>query len=145
MEILVSNLQDKIKLSRKWVKDIASRILKKAGADGELSIVLVDNRYIRRLNRKYRHKDRVTDVLSFPLVKRGQATFSKKAGYKKRGRSYFSDTSSLLGDVVISVERARAQAKEYGHSLNEEIFILIRHGILHLLGYTHRQMENIPV
>ena len=126
--IVVSNYQKKIKISRKWVSQVAATILGKMKAAGELSIVLADNKYIRRLNRIYRHKDHATDVLSFP---------------QKRGRFYFSSIiPCLLGDVVISVERAKSQAKEYGYSFKDEMAMLIEHGILHLLGLTHKEMKK---
>ena len=85
----------------------------------ELSVALVGDREIEKLNRKYRHKSKPTDVLSFP------------AGDTLAGRH------RLLGDVVISVDRAEEQAKSGGWTLNEEIDRLLIHGILHLLGYDH--------
>ena len=84
----------------------------------------MDNKDIKKLNHKYRHKNRATDVLSFSQEKE-----------EKVACPLF-----LLGDVVISVERAKSQAREYGHTFKDEMRILIRHGILHLLGYTHKQM-----
>ena len=72
---------------------------------------------IHTLNRQYRHKDKPTDVLSFPLADEVQP--------------------SLLGDVVISIETAARQARRRRHSLREEVQILLIHGILHLLGYDH--------
>ena len=134
MEIIVSNYQKKIIVSKKWVREVAARILKRTGAGGELSIVLVDNKYIRRLNRKYRHKDCATDVLSFPQGKGDGSIFQQKIE-----PSPFL-TPPLLGDVVISVERAKSQAKKYGHSFKDEMAILIEHGILHLLGLSHKEM-----
>src|SRR5581483_8774412 len=83
----------------------------------ELSLALVPDREIHALNRQYRHKDKPTDVLSFPLADEVQP--------------------SLLGDVVISLETAARQARRRRHSLREEIQILLIHGILHLLGYDH--------
>jgi len=77
----------------------------------------VPDREIHALNRQYRHKDKPTDVLSFPLADEVQP--------------------SLLGDVVISLETAARQARRRRHSLREEIQILLIHGILHLLGYDH--------
>jgi probable rRNA maturation factor len=93
-------------------------------SDAELSLALVNNRQIRRLNARYRKKDRATDVLSFP------AEDLSAMGVR------------LLGDVVISVERARSQAKERGKTLEEELDTLLIHGILHLLGYDHERSER---
>ncbi len=88
----------------------------RAPARTEVCVVLVNDATIRRLNRRYRRTDRVTDVLAFPI---GIA--------EGRGR--------LLGDVVISVDRARAHARALGHALRSEMALLAVHGVLHLLDY----------
>lgn len=140
-EIEVLNIQDKIRISSRWVKETAQAVLDgikrrpgSAGAEEELNIVLVDNKYIRSLNRKYRHKDSATDVLSFQQEKPSRVTSCVSCADKR--------TTVLLGDVVISVERAASQAREYGHSFKDEIGALVAHGILHLLGYTHAEMKK---
>lgn len=93
---------------------IARMVAKLEGYDrGELSVALVDNQGIRQLNRNYRDLDQATDVLSFPM------------------------DEEVWGDVIISIERAKKQAEEYGHSLKREMCFLLTHGILHLLGYDH--------
>jgi len=84
----------------------------------ELSVVLVNNRAIRRLNRSWRGVDSITDVIAFPLDKETA----------KRGEP-------VLGDIVISVEQAKKQARQFGHSLTTELRILLTHGILHTLGW----------
>jgi probable rRNA maturation factor len=153
MEINVSNYQKKIRVEKKWIRGVAAGILKRMGADAELSIALTDNKRIRRLNRKYRRKDRATDVLSFPQI---SSCVMRLASCVKRRTTHnpctflpestagagAPRTTVLLGDVVISVERAKSQAREYGHTFREEMAILIEHGILHLLGLTHKQMEK---
>lgn len=98
--------------------------------DAEVSVSFVSNAEIRNLNKIYRQKDRVTDVLSFPLGVNGKYDISKETGY------------ALLGDVVISLETAMRQAEIYGHSLEREIGFLTVHSMLHLLGYDH---ENSPL
>lgn len=91
----------------------------------EVSISIVDNIMIRELNREYRNKDRKTDVLSFPLGENG--VYDKNL-----------DTGAyMLGDIVISLEQAAAQAEYYGHTLNREAGYLTVHSMLHLLGYDH--------
>jgi len=90
-------------------------------ADAELSIALVGNAEIRRLNARYRKKDYPTDVLSFPV----------------EDRLIVGDR--LLGDVIISVPKARAQAKERRRTLDEEMTTLLIHGVVHLLGYDHER------
>ncbi|KLU65986.1 MULTISPECIES: rRNA maturation RNase YbeY [Desulfosporosinus] len=93
--------------------------------EAEVSLILVDNQRIHELNRDYRGVDRPTDVLSFALQEETD----------EEPDSEFED--DMLGDIVISVERAREQATEYGHSLKREIVYLAVHGTLHLLGYDH--------
>jgi probable rRNA maturation factor len=92
----------------------------------ELSLALVGNREIQQLNRKYRHKPTPTDVLSFP---------ADDIDAPPAGRT-------LLGDVVISVPRAKEQAKAGGWGLDEELDRLLIHGILHLLGYDHERSKK---
>ena len=93
--------------------------------DCELSVTLTDDAHIHALNREYRGVDRPTDVLSFPMY-----SFTD-------GDEPPQDGNFTLGDIVVSVERAEAQAKEYGHSTRREIAFLTVHSILHLLGWDH--------
>lgn len=95
----------------------------------EISVSIVDNAEIREINRQFRKIDRATDVLSFPLL-----TF---AGEEMAERN--ENGEILLGDIIISLERAREQAEEYGHSLLREIAFLTAHSMLHLLGYDHME------
>lgn len=95
------------------------------GNDAEVSVTFVDNEKIHQLNAEYRNVDRETDVLSFPLGENGQYDTNMDTGAK------------LLGDIVISVEKAMEQAKMYNHSLQREIGFLTVHSMLHLLGYDH--------
>ena len=99
------------------------------GPEVEISVLLVDNETIRSLNRDYRNKDAATDVLSFPMEEAmdGEPEPAVIGG----------PTDRLLGDLVISVEMAVAQAAEYGHSVERELAFLSVHGLLHLLGYDH--------
>ena len=99
---------------RAWLSKIAP-----ASARGELCVALVSDARMRALNRQFRGKDKVTDVLSFPA----QAGSVSAAGF--------------LGDVVIASGVAKKQAKAAGHGLNIEIRVLALHGLLHLLGYDH--------
>jgi probable rRNA maturation factor len=107
--------------SRK-LKEVAQKVLEIVEhGQAELSIALVGNAEIRTLNAKFRKKDYPTDVLSFP------AGDELPTGVR------------LLGDVVISVEKAREQAKQRGRALNEEMVTLLIHGVVHLLGYDHER------
>ena len=107
--------------SRK-LKKVAQKVLEIVEhGQAELSIALVGNAKMRTLNAKFRKKDYPTDVLSFP------AGDELPTGVR------------LLGDVVISVEKAREQAKQRGRTLNEEMVTLLIHGVVHLLGYDHER------
>lgn len=120
----MQNDQRAIAIDQKWLGRTAETILSAARAEtAELSVLLVSDRRMRALNRRYRKKDRATDVLAFPLR---EGRFSRFGG-------------ALLGDVVISMQTAKRQAKEFGHSLRDEIERLLVHGILHLLGYDHER------
>lgn len=98
----------------------------------EISVSIVDNAEIREINKQFRNIDRATDVLSFPML-----TFAEDemAEVNENGEI-------LLGDIIISLERAREQAEEYGHSLVREIAFLTAHSMLHLLGYDHMEPEE---
>ena len=106
-------------------KRIASAILELLGKDkAELSLALVGNAEMQRLNAKYRRKNYPTDVLSFPA-----------------GKNLPIETR-LLGDVIISVEKAAEQAKERRRTLDEEMVTLLIHGVVHLLGYDHERSSK---
>lgn len=91
----------------------------------EISVTIVDNAEIHELNLKHRNIDRPTDVLSFPLGVDGVYDINNDTG------------AQMLGDIVISIEKAIEQAELYGHSLDREIAFLTVHSMLHLLGYDH--------
>ncbi|KJS47517.1 MAG: rRNA maturation factor [Peptococcaceae bacterium BRH_c23] len=99
-------------------------------SEAEVSLMLVDDQRIHALNLEYRGVDRPTDVLSFAL----QEEMDEEPDFE------FED--EMLGDIVISVERAREQAEEYGHSFEREIVYLAVHGTLHLLGYDHEEEDD---
>ncbi len=95
-------------------------------AAAEISLLLTDDAAIQELNRDYRGKDAPTDVLSFPMNEGEDALLPEEGNL-------------LLGDIVISLEKAAAQAELYGHSLERETVFLFIHGLLHLLGYDHER------
>ncbi len=113
-------------LSYKIIKE--GLVLENIHENVEVSILLVDNEQIQELNSKHRKKDTPTDVLSFPLL--------------TEFHNLQEDEIIYLGDIVISVERAKEQANEYGHSFKREVGFLIAHSILHLLGYDHMSEED---
>ncbi|SFL66416.1 rRNA maturation RNase YbeY [Salibacterium qingdaonense] len=95
----------------------------------ELSVTVTDNETIQEINSQYRGMDKPTDVISFALNE-GEETPLQ------------TDMPELLGDIIISMEKAEEQAEAYGHSLKREIAFLAVHGLLHLLGYTHEEPEQ---
>lgn len=95
-----------------------------ASARGEVSVALVSDRRMRSLNRQFRGKDEVTDVLSFPCAVRPKAGARPAAG-------------TPLGDIAIASGAARRQARAAGHPVRTEVRVLALHGLLHLLGYDH--------
>ena len=108
--------------------------LLKLADETEISVLLVNNATIRELNRDFRAKDAPTDVLSFPLEeeREDEAEPAVIGGPSAR----------MLGDIVISVEKAVEQATEYGHSVERELAFLAIHGLLHLLGHDHEKGET---
>jgi probable rRNA maturation factor len=90
-----------------------------------LSLTLVDDAAIREVNREHRGKDKPTDVLSFPMFEAGEET---QTGVER-----------MVGDVVISIETARRQAAEYDATLQQELYRLLIHGILHVMGHDHEE------
>jgi len=94
--------------------------------DAQVSMTFTDNEGIKELNFEHRNIDKETDVLSFPLI-----------DFEGGEESPFDDPEMMLGDIVISLERAREQAEEYGHSFERETAFLCVHSMLHLLGYDH--------
>ena len=97
--------------------------------DAEVSVTFCDDEYIRALNAEYRKKDAPTDVLSFPIYEKGEAYTTP-------------DTPVLLGDIVISLERAKEQGEKIGNTLEEEVSFLSVHSTLHLLGYDHETSQE---
>ena len=99
--------------------------------DAELSVTLTDNKYIRNLNKQYRSKDKSTDVLSFPIY-----------DFRNGDTPIDDGEPVMLGDIVISIEKAKKQAAEIGNPFLVEIAFLTVHSVLHLLGYDHELGEE---
>jgi probable rRNA maturation factor len=118
-------------VDRALIEQVVRRALTAAGASGpvEVSVVVTDDSTVQQLNRDYRGVDAPTDVLSF-----SQTEVLTDAGEQF---PTVPGEARLLGDVVISGDRVRAQAAEYGHSQRRELAYLTVHGLLHLLGYDH--------
>ena len=110
---------------------IASLEYEGFGADTEVSVTFTDNEGIRAINSEFRGIDAPTDVLSFPLT-----------DYEEVDFPVADEPTSSLGDIVLSLERADEQAREFGHSFEREVAFLTVHSMLHLLGYDHINSEE---
>ena len=133
--IYFENDQDKVTLTYKLKRLVrfaveATLAYEGISRDLEVSVTFTDDEGIRKLNRSFRKIDKATDVLSFPL-------------FDFEGDDPLCDElDDMLGDIVISLERAGAQADEYGHSFEREVAFLTVHSMLHLLGYDHETSEE---
>ncbi|AZK49013.1 rRNA maturation RNase YbeY [Paenibacillus lentus] len=121
--------------------ELLNTLLQKAGeaegvAEGEVALTFVDDEEIHTLNREYRGVDRPTDVLSFAMNE--SVEDEQEIIYELEEGEELDGFGDMLGDIIISVETAKAQSEEYGHSLTREIGFLFVHGFLHLLGYDHQ-------
>lgn len=130
IKVIISNDQKTVKIPtgvRMLVRRCCHAVLVQEGFEGsaEISVTFVDDERIKELNKTHRNIDKATDVLSFPLGENGVYDENPDTGAK------------MLGDIVISMERAVEQAKEYGHPLQREVAFLTVHSMLHLLGYDH--------
>lgn len=108
---------------------------------GEVSVSFVNNDEIRMLNRDYREKDRPTDVLSFPMYEQEELQ-QWQATDETNHMTEHDGIPLLLGDIIISIPKAKEQAEEYNHSLERELGFLLIHGFLHLLGYDHEDESS---
>ena len=130
LTVYMENEQSALPFGRKEEKLIKKAIKAALKYEGfkraaEVSVTLVDDNAIHAINLEHRGVDRPTDVLSFPMFDED-----------------FEGEAAVLGDIVISLERAKAQAEEYGHSYEREIAFLTVHSVLHLLGYDHEEGEE---
>ena len=118
MTVEIASRQRKLRVPRKKITEILRDVLSgQTGRDGDISVAIVDNRTIRALNRQFLHRDRVTDVIAFPL----EDDPGRAAGHP-------------LGEVVVSAERALQAARRRGGSPQAELLLYVVHGVLHLLG-----------
>lgn len=149
MTLLIDNQQTEVAFTQdiqKLLEACAEKALavKKIDFPVEISVVLVNNEEIRRVNREFRGIDRATDVLSFPMLEFD----GDEAEFSLQDFELETDPESqevVLGDIVISLEKAREQAIEYGHSFERELGFLMVHGMLHLLGHDHEREEDARV
>ncbi len=134
--LLLENEQDKAELTdemKKAVENVCKKALETEGFSepAQISVTFTDDEKIRDINREYRNIDSPTDVLSFPMLEFDENMKPQITEFDRQ------DGEVLLGDIVISLERAKAQADSFGHSLLREVAFLTAHSMLHLLGYDH--------
>lgn len=135
---LVIDFLDETDIVSKEQTDEIEKLLNFAAAKlaieegSEVSVTFVTNERIREINREYRNKDAVTDVISFALEELGEGEVELVG----------TDMPRILGDIIISIARAEEQAEEYGHSFMREFGFLAVHGFLHLLGYDHMTEDD---
>lgn len=140
METMIINQQNKVNYTKdlqQIITNVTKAIAKlgKLPKNTEVSILIVDNNYIRELNFIYRGLNQATDVLSFAMNELGD----EEPDYD------FEGELNVLGDIIISLEQAVIQSEEYNHSLERELGFLVAHGMLHLLGYDHESPEEEAV
>lgn len=141
--LYTENRQDKIEVSDEFIEkisEICDFALKEEemSLDYQISLLFVDNEEIREINNETRNIDKETDVLSFPMLDFEEGKVYKDMYLNFNFDETFKDGNELiLGDMVLSLEKALEQSKEYGHSYEREVSYLVVHSILHLLGYDH--------
>jgi probable rRNA maturation factor len=134
--IYFENSQDKLEVTYKLKRLVRFAIEATLAYENyhnsvEVSVTFTDNAGIKKLNKKYRKIDKETDVLSFPLF-----------DFEGSDEPPVDEIENMLGDIVVSLEKAQAQAEEYGHSFEREVAFLCVHSTLHLLGYDHETSEE---
>lgn len=146
--IYVDNKQEKVKIDNKLeekLKNVIEFTLKEEEVEikCEVSLLFVDNKEIRDINNDTRNIDRETDVLSFPMLDYEDKKVFKEI-YKeyKFSQSDFDGDELVLGDIVLSLEKALEQSIEFNHSFEREASYLVVHSVLHLLGYDHMEEDD---
>lgn len=146
--IYSDNRQTKIEVTEE-LNDILSNAIEIAlkeeevNCKCEISLVYVDNSEIREINRENRNIDRETDVLSFPMLEYyDKKVFKELYSDAEFDVTYLDGDSLVLGDIVLSLEKAMEQSKEYNHSFYREASYLVVHSVLHLLGYDHMEDDE---
>ena len=146
--LYTDNRQNKIEVNEELINiinEVCEKALKaeEVNIPYQISLLFVDNEEIRDINRETRGIDKATDVLSFPMLDYPKDKVFKEV-YKetKFNEIYLDGEELVLGDMVLSLERAKEQSIEYNHSFKREVSYLIVHSILHLLGYDHMEDEE---
>ena len=121
---------DELPKEESLIKTVIETVLKEENIiqDLEVYVTFTNNDQIHKINKETRNVDRPTDVLSFPMFEREEVHSLKEISKKE---------ADILGDIIVSIEKVKEQALEYGHSFERELAYLVTHGMLHLLGYDH--------
>lgn len=132
MQLLIDNRQEEFEINQELVDEVKKVVneclmQERGKTEYEVSVSFVNNEEIKTLNAMYRNKDSETDVLSFPI---------------EDDEFMIEGQEAMLGDIVISVEKAKEQAIELGHSFEREIMYLTAHSMFHLMGYDHMEDEE---
>ena len=137
-ELIMQNETNEDFPYEEMIKTVCEAVLKEENCnfDVEISLTLTDNEGIRKINNEFRGIDRATDVLSFPMLEFDENGCSDDGEFESDGDMI------MLGDIVISLEKAHSQACEFGHSYKRELAFLTAHSMLHLLGYDHVDDEK---
>ena len=141
VELIIENEQNKEEFTTEissLIQTVCEKVMEteECDFDAQISLTLTDNENIRQINNEHRGIDRPTDVLSFPMLE-----FDENGDIIENEFEYDEDMI-MLGDIVISMERAREQSIEFGHSFTRELAFLPAHSMLHLLGYDHVDDEE---
>lgn len=146
--IYADNRQNKMEVTEEFISElekVCDYVLKeeKVECKYQISLLFVDNEEIREINNETRNIDRETDVLSFPMLDYPNKKFFKDiyVGYDF-DETFLDGEELVLGDIVLSLEKALEQSKEYNHSYKREVSYLVVHSILHLLGYDHMEDDD---
>ena len=146
--LYTENRQEKLEVTEDLISkitEISKFALKEEGVTEEyqISLLFVDNEEIRQINKETRNIDRETDVLSFPMLdfENGKVYKDMYIGFEF-DETYKDGNELVLGDMVLSLEKAKEQSIEFGHSYEREVCYLVIHSILHLLGYDHMIEED---
>lgn len=129
IEIFYEGIDENLQHEEDLIKKVIDTVLaeEKILKNLDVYITLTNNENIKNINNEHRNIDKATDVLSFPMFERNEIDLLRKE----------DSAEDILGDIIVSIEKVREQAEEYGHSFERELAYLVTHGMLHLLGYDH--------
>ncbi len=128
-KVIVQNIHPKCRMSKKETEDIVEKVLRWEGVNSPVDVIFVDDEFMQKMNRKFTSRKKTTDVLSFGM---------------REGENMGIDYPGL-GDIYVSLDQAKRQAAEYGICLKEETSRLVIHGLLHLLGYDHKDKRQAKI